>query len=70
MPTEYQVIWEIDLAADSPVEAAREALRIQRDPASLATVFDVIDPDGRRVRIDLETGDSETNGPEESGAHP
>lgn len=57
MSTEYHVIWEIDLEADSPVEAAREALRIQRDPSSRATVFDVIERDGRRHRIDLETAD-------------
>lgn len=68
MTPEYHVIWEIDLPADSPVAAAREALRLQRDPASLATVFDVVDPHGRHHRIDLETDDPETNGPEE--VHP
>lgn len=39
--TNYLVRWEIDIEADSPVEAAREALRIQRDVGSEATVFEV-----------------------------
>ena len=37
----YRVTWEIDLDATSPRAAAREALRIQRDPESIATVFSV-----------------------------
>lgn len=39
--TNYRVRWEIDIEADSPVEAAREALRIQREYGSEATVFEV-----------------------------
>ena len=35
----YQVTWTIELEADSPEEAARYALEIQRDEASTATVF-------------------------------
>ena len=45
----YRVKWEIDIEADSPFAAAREALRIQRDTESTATVFIV----GRR-QIDLQ----------------
>jgi hypothetical protein len=37
----YRVTWEIDLDATAPRAAAREALRIQRDPESIATVFGV-----------------------------
>lgn len=37
----YLVTWEIDIEADSPREAAEKALRIQRDPESIATVFAV-----------------------------
>jgi hypothetical protein len=40
---EYRIRWEIDLSADSPEEAALEALRIQQDPESLATEFEVTD---------------------------
>lgn len=37
----YRVIWEIDIEADSPQEAASEAAAIQTDPESIATVFTV-----------------------------
>lgn len=38
----YLVTWQIDIEnVDSPEEAARSALRIQRDPTSTATCFDV-----------------------------
>lgn len=37
----YRIEWTIDVTADDPVAAAREALVMQRDPASMATVFDV-----------------------------
>lgn len=40
MPT-YRVVWEIDIEACAPIEAAKKALQIQRDPNSIATVFDV-----------------------------
>jgi hypothetical protein len=38
--TEYRVGWCIDVQADSHEEAARKALAIQRDPESIATVFE------------------------------
>ena len=37
----YRVRWEINVDARSAKEAAREALRIQRDPGSEAIFFDV-----------------------------
>ena len=65
---EYHVTWEIDLAADSPREAAREALAIQRDPGSIATVFDVTDAAGRTDRVDLEESEQATKkNPEKTG---
>jgi len=56
---EYLVRWEIDIYADSREEAAREALRIQRKPDSIATVFDVVEKRGPGevqpvVRVDLD----------------
>ena len=52
---EYTVTWKIELYADTPDEAALEALRIQRDPESMATVFDVVPFGGGNVtRIDLD----------------
>lgn len=60
MSTSYRVRWEIDIDAETPREAAEEALAIQRDHACMATVFDIIDLDhigdeGEEaiVRIDL-----------------
>lgn len=38
----YRVVWGIDLAAESPAQAAVMALTIQRDRNSIATVFDVV----------------------------
>lgn len=42
MPS-YLVTWVIDIEADSPEKAAKEALVIQRRPNSIATVFEVLD---------------------------
>lgn len=39
--TQYYVSWHIDVEADSFEEAAINALEIQRDPNSLATIFTV-----------------------------
>ena len=51
---EYRVTWTIDLEADSPEDAARKALRIQRDPNPIATCFVVIDPQGNNHDVDLD----------------
>ena len=52
---EFLVIWEIDISAGTPEEAAAEALRIQRDPFSEATFFTVVDKKtGEKATIDLE----------------
>ncbi len=55
METRYRVEWVIDIEAESPEDAARQALAIQRKPDSTATVFDVVeyDTDGESVRVDL-----------------
>jgi len=37
--TTYRVRWEIDVDAESPEDAARQALEIQRDDTSFATCF-------------------------------
>jgi hypothetical protein len=38
---DYRVTWVINVEADSPMDAAKQALEIQRDPKSTATIFDV-----------------------------
>ena len=45
MPT-YCVRWIIDIEADTLEAAVLQALHIQRDPDSIATVFEVRDQDG------------------------
>lgn len=50
---EYRVRWEVDVDAESPKAAAREALRIQRDADSQATVFKVFLAKGTWVEVDL-----------------
>jgi len=42
--TSYKVMWIIDMDAENPREAAREALAIQRDHDSIATHFVVVNP--------------------------
>jgi len=55
---EYHIKWEIEVEADSPLEAVQEALRIQRDPESMATIFEVrpmiAEPDVDYISIDLQ----------------
>ena len=50
----FRVMWEIDIEADSPEEAAVKALEIQRNPASWATGFDVYHEPTGYVRVDTE----------------
>jgi hypothetical protein len=38
---QFRVSWEIDIEAGTAEQAARQALAIQRDPESTATIFEV-----------------------------
>ena len=59
---QYHVIWKIDVWANSHEEAARNTLRIQRDPDSTATVFGVrVEGSKEIVQIDLTALDAEEN---------
>ena len=49
----YRVVWEIDISATGPVEAAERAREIQRDPQSWATVYRVTDEEGHIRKIDF-----------------
>ena len=49
----YRVVWEIDIPATGPVEAAERAREIQRDPQSWATVYRVTDEEGHIRKIDF-----------------
>jgi len=57
MATLYHVVWEIDVYAQSPRDAAKEAQAIQRDKDAMATVFDVTEEGSHKTaRIDLAEG--------------
>lgn len=49
----YLVTWEMEFDAESPQAAAKLAREAQRDPESLATVFNVIGPTGKLTHVDL-----------------
>lgn len=55
-PREWTVVWEIQVVATSPVEAAKEAREIQQSPeavlAQCYTVFPMDQPD-EKVEVDL-----------------
>ena len=55
----YRVIWEIDIEADSPEEAAEMARYYQTKPSTTATVFDVREKTGKITRVDLSEDDDE-----------
>lgn len=57
----YIVIWTIDiLDADTPEEAARLALAMQRDNESIATVFEVKNRDtARETVVNLAEGEGD-----------
>jgi hypothetical protein len=46
---EYTVTWVIEIEAESHEAAARQALAIQRDPESTATVFKVESEDDKDI---------------------
>lgn len=55
----FKVTWEIEVDAETPLEAAQQALEIQRDPESIAWDFMVVDQDDpfKRLRyVDTATG--------------
>lgn len=55
--TSYRVTWEIDIEANTVMEAAKEARQIQLDWESEALFFEVAEPDGGQVwDVDLGTG--------------
>lgn len=47
----YEVVWRIDISAKSPLDAARQALEIHRDPFSTATFFEVINKKTKKLTI-------------------
>lgn len=56
---DFLVTWSIDITADTPEAAAREAWRLMRNEGSIANVFDVFDGTGEPVHVDLQELDEE-----------
>ena len=54
MQQRYLVIWEMDIYAETPREAAEKAWGHMRATDSIANVFEVIDTYGVGTIIDLE----------------
>ncbi len=52
MPT-CNLVWEIEIDTETSTEAARKALKYQRNPLGQATVFDVFDENVEVTRVDL-----------------
>src|SRR5206468_2223675 len=53
IPVEYRVVWEIDVTAEGPEEAARQAFAAMQDPDTLARHFTVRRPGRRPVRVEV-----------------
>ena len=45
----YRIVWTIEVEAENPLEAAREALSIQKDEDSEALYFEVLDPNSNEI---------------------
>ena len=56
----YSVVWEIDIEADSPEEAAETARYYQTVSGTTATVFEVWDKMGKITRVDLLENEEQT----------
>lgn len=53
MITRYTVMWKIDVYADQPIDAAKEAWESMRALNSTANCFEVINQDGVQTNVDL-----------------
>ncbi len=51
--SEYHVVWEIDIDAETPRQAAQKAFDYINLPGTSATIFDVFDEAGEPCRVDL-----------------
>jgi len=48
----FTVIWEVEVEAETEMDACRKALEMQRDPNSGATIFRILlDPDTGEVEL-------------------
>ena len=60
MDKEYRVTWEIDVSAESPLDAVKQAHEMARDPDSIATVYGVREVGQEKMEI-IDLGYAEEN---------
>jgi hypothetical protein len=53
MTTRHIVTWKIDVYADNPTDAAKQAWESMRSINSTANYFEVFDQDGVQTNVDL-----------------
>lgn len=53
----YHITWEINLDADTPLEAAKTCLEMQRDPNGTATWF-TVRQNGDTAGVDIDAADT------------
>jgi len=58
---EYTVNWSIQLDATDPVDAARKALEVMRDPSSISDCYEVDTAEGETHNVDLSLEDNKWN---------
>lgn len=60
MEQRFHVVWEIDIYAETPKQAAEQAFTIMQRAGTTANYFEVFDQDGVQTNIDLEEGEGES----------
>ena len=50
---QYKVVYEIEVEANNPLDAARQVHEIMLDRNSFPPIFDITGEDGKTERIDL-----------------
>lgn len=63
---DYHITWRIELEAESFEEAAQIAQQIQRDPNSIATLFEVKDASGTLRELDIVPTEEGSQGHEQN----
>ena len=59
MEQRFHVVWEIDVYAETPRNAALQAFLIMQEPFTTANYFEVFDQDGNKTAVDLEEVEAE-----------
>ena len=64
----FRIVYAIDVDASCPCEAARNALEMMRDPASMPPILDVLDHSGTVTTVDLSETDGANQDPSKAEA--